>query len=324
MLQPSINRILPIKVFRANALLGGPVWLIVWATLRPEWVVMILLFAPFVCIPLGLALLLNQEEQGRFSRRWLLLTLAQPIGATSLVASFASPAGWLAALLALPWLLVTAIVAILGLDRLTKVDLRRPEELSLAAGMIFLIIGGGWIVLSRFGARPLEFSDAIVLLTGVHFHYAGFALPLLTGLAGQTLRDRPSTVAAFGVISGVPLVALGITVGRYVPLIEAMTAMWLSAACLSVAVIQARLALHSNSVLRRSLLSLSSFSLTAGMALAGVYGIKSYLGKPWLEIDTMILWHGAINAFGFAFLGLLGWTIKGETEFVNGSSAADN
>src|SRR5229473_1550801 len=116
MLQPlSIDRVLPIKIFRANALLGGLAWLVAWGALRPEWVVMILLFAPLVCIPLGLALLFDPEEQGQVSRLWRLLTMAQPIGAALLVASFTVSIGWLAALLAIPWLFVTAIIAILDL-----------------------------------------------------------------------------------------------------------------------------------------------------------------------------------------------------------------
>jgi len=32
------------------------------------------------------------------------------------------------------------------------------------------------------GLRPLEFQEIIVLLTAVHFHYAGFLLPIVTGL----------------------------------------------------------------------------------------------------------------------------------------------
>jgi hypothetical protein len=302
------------KAFRRNALVGGLAWLVVWATLRPEWVVMILLFAPLVCIPMGLALLFGLEEPGQVSRIWPLLALAQPIGAASLIVSFIGPVGWLAAMLALPWLVVTSFLAILGLSRLMKIGLTRLPDLSLAVGMIFLAIGGGWTMLSRFGARPLDFSDIIVLLTGVHFHYAGFALPVLTGFASKALPDRWSKGAILGVISGVPLVAIGITVGRYAPLIEAMTAVWLTGACLFVCVIQARLALCSASLARRGLLILSSFYLLAGMTLAGTYGIKTYLGKSWLEIDTMILWHGSINAFGFAFLGLLGWTIGKEAK----------
>jgi hypothetical protein len=50
-----------------------------------------------------------------------------------------------------------------------------------------------------------------VLLTAIHFHYAGFALPLLTGLAGRALGGRIARIASLGVIAGVPLVAFGIT-----------------------------------------------------------------------------------------------------------------
>ena len=55
------------------------------------------------------------------------------------------------------------------------------------AGLVYLAVGGGWTVLAWGGLRPLGFAAPIVLLTAVHFHYAGFALPLLTGLAGRNL-----------------------------------------------------------------------------------------------------------------------------------------
>jgi hypothetical protein len=299
----------PGKVFRNNALLGVLIWLAVWVWLRPEWVVCILLFAPLVCVPLGLALLIDQKEPGKDSRIWSALSIAQPFGAAWLIGAFAAPAGMLAGLLTVPWLLVALTVAFVGLKRLALSRLRSTADLSLSAGMIFLVIGAGWTLLSRLGARPLEFSDIIVLLTGVHFHYAGFVLPLSTGLAGQYLGNPTSRLAAVGVVTGVPMVAVGITVGRWVPLIEALAALWMTSACFLVVYMQAQLARRSSWVVVSGLMSLSGILLLAGMMLAAVYAIKSYFGKSWLEVDTMINWHGSINSFGFALPALLGWTL---------------
>ena len=54
--------------------------------------------------------------------------------------------------------------------------------------MLYLPIGAGWLVLYRLGVRPLGFADVIVLLTGVHFHYTGFVLPIVAGMVGRWLR----------------------------------------------------------------------------------------------------------------------------------------
>ena len=60
-----------------------------------------------------------------------------------------------------------------------------PEAMLLLAGLVYLAVGGVWTVIARAGLRPLGFPDLIVLLTAVHFHYAGFALPVLAGLVAR-------------------------------------------------------------------------------------------------------------------------------------------
>ena len=79
--------------------------------------------------------------------------------------------------------------------------------------------------MSRLGIQPLGFGDTIVLLTAAHFHYAGFAAPILTGLAGRILSDAPSTtrrlfvVAGIAITIGTPIVATGITVSPVLALV---------------------------------------------------------------------------------------------------------
>src|SRR5213075_2564830 len=102
---------------------------------------------------------------------------------------------------------------------------RSIEEISVSAGLIFVSVGGGWLVMSRFGIQPLGFGDTIVLLTAVHFHYAGFAAPILAGMAGRTLTRELSFARRLlmfivtGIIAGVPMVAAGITLSPVLGLI---------------------------------------------------------------------------------------------------------
>ncbi len=45
------------------------------------------------------------------------------------------------------------------------------------------------------------------------------------------------------------------------------------------------------------------------MILAAIYALGEYRDDPVLNIPAMLLWHGTLNAFGFAFLGLWGWNL---------------
>ena len=92
--------------------------------------------------------------------------------------------------------------------------------MAIDAGLIYVSVGGVWLFLCRLGARPLGFGVAIVLLTAVHFHYSGFAAPILVGMTGRQIAESdPSSwhtfrALAIAVILGTPLLAAGITFSR--------------------------------------------------------------------------------------------------------------
>src|SRR5581483_1831021 len=145
-----------------------------------------------------------------------------------------------------------------------------------------------------------------------HFHFAGLVLPVLTGLAGRVRPGRMSTLAAVGVVVGVPLVAVGITLERFgVKVVEWLASWWLTAACVLVAWLQLRLARRSGSRPARLLFALSGVGLLAGMALAAVYGVRAYGDVAWLTVPVMLVLHAAANAFGFCLPGLLAWKVGG-------------
>jgi hypothetical protein len=297
------------------SLIGGVAWLL-WTVLilphpfQPAYAISLLLLAPLVLVSLGLRLVLPERRPWPWS--WRTAFALQLPAVSLLLISFSMPAGTTAAALALPWLACTGLLALCGLDRLRSRGFGPPEELAIDAGLAYIAIGGGWTVLSRYGARPLGFEDIIVLLTAIHFHYAGFALPLLTGLAGRALGGRIARIAAWGVIAGVPLVAIGITGTqlRIAPLFECLASWVLAGSGLLTAWLYLRLAARPDHPrLRRVLWGVAGLSLAFGMVLAAVYGSRSLGGLAWLDVPWMRALHGTADALGFGLAGILGWSL---------------
>jgi hypothetical protein len=168
---------------------------------------------------------------------------------------------------------------------------------------------------SRSGANPLGFGDLIVLLTAVHFHYAGFAAPILVGLTGRRLTTssrsarRIFRLAAIGVIAGVPLVALGITFSRALEIGAALllATSLLTLAALVVVVVVPRVRQRPAQILPTisAAASVVTILLAAAYAAGGLAGLR-------ITIPQMVLAHGVVNAFGLVLCGLVGWTIAAE------------
>jgi hypothetical protein len=273
----------------------------------------LLLFATLVLVPLGLRLI---EDPSRWPLAVRLLTAAkwlQPAAAVSLGASFALKQSWPAAALAGPWFVVTLLLAGVGLLDAVRRGWRLDASAGFTAALVFIPVGGGWAFLSRAGMRPQEFSHAIVLLTAVHFHYAGFVLPIVAGLTAARMEttfprlrfgrlcDRLLLAA---IIVGVPLVGIGISLS---PHVEVFAAVLLSLGCVILAVRQVQAVLTTRDATILTLVGVSSLSLLSGMALAMIYALGEFAGYSWLTIPTMIRTHGVANAFGFALCGLAGW-----------------
>ncbi|MGE0606897.1 MAG: YndJ family transporter [Pirellulales bacterium] len=294
----------PSDTDKRQVLLELATWGAAMALLRPGWAAAMLLLAVTALVPLALRLVAGQPGSrpariaARFYRwgRWP--------GAILLGASFAlSPGPWATAL-AVPWLIMAICVAVMGLDRLLR-HVRGPvHEAATGYGMVFLAGGAGWAVLSRGGLRPMEFSDLIVLLTAVHFHFAGCLLPILIGLAGRGLADCWTSLAAALAAVGVPLLAVGFT---YSPSIELLAAGLLAAACVLLAVQQFRLALGSNLPGPLMLWSVSSLSVLTAMTLAAIYAWGEYSGHKFLDIPRMLPLHGGLQGLGFVLPSLLAW-----------------
>ena len=290
--------------------------LLAWAATlliaRPSLAESMLLFAPLVLLPLAWPLTAPRTDLPRARR------LHRFIHAALLPAALCLPVAWLwdpgewSGALTIPWLALSVVVFGYGLSRFAGQTGRRLDDLCISAGCCYLVIGALWTFFSRCGAQPLGFSTTIGLLTGVHFHYAGFALPVLTAF---TLAAHAETTTnqwrwnnlgqqaiAYGVVFGITLVGLGIT---FSPVIEVVASIALAAACGSLATIQWRQSGRLDDPIASLLLAVSSLSLVAGMILAAVYALGEFTGDGWIDIPAMIPLHGTANAFGFALCGVL-------------------
>jgi hypothetical protein len=281
---------------------GVAIWLAACLLFRLPLEAVILLYAPLVLVPLGLELIELPPIASVETRLLLWVQRFQIPAAAALAVSFSWPQGLLAAAWAVPWLSVTGLMALLGVLRCRRLGWRLDGEAGVTTAKLFILVGGGWAAISRAGLRPQVFSHAIVLLTAVHFHYAGFVLPLLASRAvpvGQCSRlDRLMLICILG---GVPAVGVGISLS---PQIEVMAAIVLATGCLLLAWRQIEIAWSAGNARRLTFAAVSSLSLVSAMALAAIYAIGHFAGREWLDIPTMIRTHGAFNAFGFAACGL--------------------
>jgi hypothetical protein len=215
--------------------------------------------------------------------------------------------------LTIPWVLLGAMCGLIGLIRLFPAGLRHVDELCLNAAFIYLPVGCVWLVISRLGENPRGFSDDIVLLTAVHFHFAGFAALIMMGMIGRFAAGMLYRVTAFGAITGMPFLALGITFSPTLECAAALFLAWsmLSAAGITLFVVLPRIVNRT----ARTLLAVSALSLVAAMVLAGIYALGKYTGGNWLEIPEMAVMHGFANALGFTFCGLVGWNLARRDAF---------
>jgi hypothetical protein len=263
-----------------------------------------------VVVPSGLSLILTQGQQEYWLYR--LAVLAQPIAAVPAIGSFFIEYGPLAAALSSAWFLLTIIIALFGLIRLKSRRLFLAEESSIDAGLLYLPVAGIWLVVYRLGIQPFDYGETIILLTVIHFHFAAFAALIIAGMSGRVLATRKHPqqmfkLSVFAMIAAMPLVAAGITFSAWLGFIGTLllTAGLLMLAILNVGWVIPVITPTSS----RLLLFVGALSSCSAMVLACLYAYSLPMKILIIDIPTMALTHGILNAFGFVACSLSAWTI---------------
>ena len=254
------------------------------------------IFGVLVVAPMAMSL--SNRLQGR-SRipRWV------PVAAGAMAAtSFLVSPGVAAAGLCIPWLAVCVVAGLEKVGNPRTLVARLPYLLPHA----YLAFGAGWLILSRYGARPLDFPSVIVELTAVHFHYAGFVAPVVIAAtrSGQA-RARPGLLVALWLaLAASPLTAIGFV---YSATIGAVGAVMFTCGLVVWSVITLVVVVPNLPGGARSLLAVAAGSVLVSMSLASLYAIGVAAGEAWIDVPTMARTHGILNAVGFAFCGTAAW-----------------
>lgn len=318
-----------------SAGLGGGIWvgsvfvrMCGWTQLNALEIV--LLLALFVLTPLALPFVLFRYT-GLLGTQWMALVMfLQPLAALLGGVAFVLPTGSLAALFAAAWGGFTGLLALSGLVQICQMFRKHRlslAEFCLAGALLYLPVGGAWMVLARWGLQPLGFDVHTDLLTAVHFHVIPLTALVITGLTGQALHERLTTrrgiwrtayrIAALGVLIDPLLVAAGLTGAQItgLPDLDTAPADLLSLSLILLALLGLRCIVPTTiSRFARVLVTLSYLTVFFTMLFAGAYTIGVATGAWTITIDQMIAIHGVENALLFGCGGLLGWRLRAGRE----------
>ncbi len=262
---------------------------------------------PLVIVPLTLAHVIPDKAWGRA------LFGAWALGAVCTAVAVRMPPGVAAALVAGVWVIVTGLMAAVGVARASAraragVLMKQLPELCLDAGLIYIPVGAIWLVADRAAYGLMGFPALIVVLTAAHFHFAGFAAPVIAGLTGRWL-DTPGRVwklSALAAIAGPPVVAIGITTSPWME-VAGSTALAIGMGLLALLMIFVVGKRRGGIV--RVLLSVAGLAILATMLLACLFAVGEYIGFQAISIPVMIATHGVANVFGFSVLGLVAYAL---------------
>src|SRR5580704_12953611 len=214
-------------VLRLSILMGAAVWLaLALASFAPRVhlgiIEVLFLLGPWMVVPLGADLARGAGVPKSSAVRDGMLFTAASLTTVSFFLDNRTVAAWFAS----AWVLVCAGFAGNGLRRFVNAGRKSFTQFCFAAGEAYLLVGGVWLVASRAGLQLWAFREPIVLLTAVHFHFAGFASAVLAGLTYERFRESKwealLRVALLAVVCGPGILGLAFMLGPKVKLVAAL------------------------------------------------------------------------------------------------------
>jgi hypothetical protein len=247
----------------------------------------ILLLAPLVILP-RLVSLLPVRQPLALVAPWAVLAAAAP-----LLGAFALPPGPAAAALAVPWLVVGVLAGLSGaahgIRRLPSMLAPRfIADLGIDVALGFWTVAAGFVVVDRLGVST-PFPPVIVLLTAVHFHFAGVGLLAIAALLAPTTPWLRASVP--GLVVGIPVTALGFVVAT--PAIGAAGALLVGSSGIGVAIALLRGARPGPG---RWAGRVAGACLLVGMPMGIAWAFAVLAGVVFVDLEVMIRTHGALNS----------------------------
>jgi hypothetical protein len=293
---------------------GSAVWMVLLAGVyfnqfRLSIFDLLFLLAPWVAVPLALSLV-TATSTSRFSALSVAVTkyLLFPGAALTTLSFFLRGGRWAGALICV-WLIVAFALALDGLRRLIKSGMKSFPDFCFAVGEGYALVGALWLLASRLGLQPVGFHEPIVLLTAIHFHYAGLMAAVLAGLVASRLGVGVASlylrIALSCAMLGPGLLGLAFLVGPKWKL--AAVGLMVIGEC-GVALGTFRIGLSDAGAIGGRLLLAGSACVIFGMALAGIWAVGEYPLHAFVNLEQMARYHGVLNSVGFGLCSLVGWT----------------
>ncbi|MFN0069810.1 MAG: YndJ family protein [Limisphaerales bacterium] len=267
------------------------------------------LFAVLVLVPLAADMAARPDREGNQPQPWRMAAWLQlPAAAGAVAAVLAAPGSFAAVTGASLWFVQTLLLAGFGFTRLAWHGMLCVEELVITAGFLQLPVGGFWL-LAHAAGWSLGFDSLIVLLTAIHFHYAGFLAPVVAGLVGRLVPwtsgwprklYRPG---ALSIAAAPPAIGLGIAASPALE-VAAVSLLVIGFGVFAVTLL-AFVVPRLGTRLPQMGLATAGMALFATMALAAWYALGEFGWAAPAPLAVMARAHGWLNAYGFATLGLL-------------------
>ncbi|MFI6729330.1 YndJ family protein [Streptomyces atratus] len=264
---------------------------------------LIVMLGMLVVVPMGLRLT-GAPELDRVRRLWPLFAVP---GAVALWLPRGGPATILAACYALGAVLLAlhAPPRLLRNLAASETSAVTPTEIALLTALITPSIAAIALVAERSGHTLFGFGLGILALTVPHFHFAGFAAALVSGLVCRVVDSAAGRFAALSVPLGTLLVLIGYFIGDWAELAGAVA---LTAGMWTVALLTWRsIRGGQRDRITRLLLAASSAVLVVTMVLALSWALGEATGLPHPTLTWMAATHGLGNALGFALCSMLAW-----------------
>ena len=202
------------------------------------------------------------------------------------------------------YLLFTIVIACYGISRFLKRGFTKIEEFSIDIGLVYLALGGAWFFAYKANLDT-GFSPLITWLTGIHFHYSAFLLPIFTGLLGRLYKSSLYKVVCTILIVSPMVVAIGITFSRW---IELLSVILYIIGLYGLIYLSTKTPFANN--LQKWLVRISFAALGVTIVFSLLYALGNGFGLTSVTIDFMLRFHGLFNCVVFAMFGIIGWTLS--------------
>lgn len=262
------------------------------------WPFLMLTAAQLVYVPITLRLVMVKGDW--FSRNYMYFAVPAYIAVALLQMTSSKWDGLLAGV----YLLFTGVIASYGVSRFFKRGFTKFEEFAIDIGLIYLALGGAWFFAYETGINT-GFTPLITWLTGIHFHYSAFLLPIFLGLLGRLYTSTLYKFLTVILLLSPMIVAIGITFSRWVELLSVLLYI------IGIyGVIYLTIKTPFESKIQKWLVRISFAALGVTIVFSLLYALGNGFGLTSITIDFMLRFHGLLNCVVFSGAGIIGWALS--------------